>query len=148
MSPINSILSKVHQEKCTYFLTLYCCLWHVAPLVTPLEVLVGQSKIQWETTTSTGINSKATLSHTRDAVGNGCTSEKYFAPSTDPHRICFMGMMNELAVSHNSQPNDKVKFQNATVTRDDSARLRPGYWIFVRPGSEKNLAVRQVGHSG
>ena len=56
---------------------------------------------------------------------------------TSTHRIVFMDMMNEMAVSPSTQPSDEVNFLNATVVCGHAGRFRPGSWIFVRPGSEK-----------
>ena len=60
---------------------------------------------------------KTTVSSARDAVGNGCAPESYL------HRIIFMGMMNELAVSPSCPPSDEVHFHIAQLfvtTLDDS----------------------------
>ena len=83
---------------------------------------------------------KRPSSSSKDAIGNGCT------PETNFHIIIFSGMMSELAISSNSQPSDDENFQSAAILRDYAGRSRPGSWISVGPGSEKDLAVgRKLG---
>ena len=67
---------------------------------------------------------------TNDSVGNECTPETY------AYRIMCMGMMKELAVTDSPRQSDKLDTQNAAIIRDHVGRSRPGYWVFVRPGSE------------
>ena len=61
---------------------------------------------------------------------------KECTPKTYRHRIIFMGMMNELAVTDMPHRSDEPNHQNATITSDHAVCYRPGCWIFVAPGSD------------
>ena len=67
---------------------------------------------------------KQHVSSTRDDVGQECT------PQTYPHCIIFTYMVTDKL--HRNEAN----LQNDQRLYDFAARLRPGYWVFVGPGSE------------
>ena len=58
-------------------------------------------------------------------------------PQNYRNRIIFMAIINELEVTDNPHIHDRLRIQQAQGVRDCAARFRPGYWIFVYPGSEK-----------
>ena len=46
-------------------------------------------------------------------------------------------VMNELASTDEPHRRDEPNLQNATIIRDYTGRVRPGYWVLVCPGSER-----------
>ena len=74
---------------------------------------------------------KQCVSSTLDDIGQSAFWRRIL------QRIIFMAMMNELEVTDKPHKNDDLRFQQAQEVRDYVARFRPGYLIFVGPGSEK-----------
>ena len=56
---------------------------------------------------------------------------------THPHRILFMEMMNEIPISSKEPKGSKELFlQDAERNAAHFASLKPGYFMYIGPGSE------------
>ena len=108
---------------------------------TPQKELMGKrfslySHIFW------GAKSNGITIEIDDRIGNRSRDDGEHQ-ETYPHRIIFMGMMNEIPMSSEGLAIVEAQLvQDAERSADYFGKFRPAYFMHTGPGSEKDLELR------
>ena len=138
LSPIGSILSKLHTAPVHVFADFVLCLGGSTVSEAPRKFTMSGQTVE----NAVGLPGRKeklkslelhflhvySFSSNSDAAFGGDSGECFICKGRCSYSL-------ELALSPKIHRNDDGNFQNASVIRDYAGRLRPGFWFFARPGS-------------
>ena len=68
-----------------------------------------------------------------------------FTPKAYPHRVIFMGMMNEIPISSQGPKGGNTQcLQDAERNAAHIGKLKPGYFMYIGPSSEETWKFEKV----